>query len=101
MASYELKQMKNGYWIEVVDGKGTLAVCHWLVRVASGNPEPDSIEDTYVDVECGARITWYGDEGSSFRCEAGHEHHSYVATEGRWEFEQEQRERYEETGSIR
>ncbi len=27
--------------------------CKWLVRVPSGNPEPDSIEDTYKDVECG------------------------------------------------
>lgn len=30
--------------------------CAWLVRKASGNPEPDSPEDCYVVVECGEPV---------------------------------------------
>lgn len=49
--------------------------CDWLVRVASGHPEPDSIEDTYRDIECGAHLMFNG--YGSFKCEAGHEHISH------------------------
>lgn len=48
------------------------ATCGWLVRVPNDNPEPDSPEDCYDIVECGAPLErnrfW------SWRCAAGHHH---------------------------
>jgi hypothetical protein len=90
------RQMSNGYWVAPdADGRLHLATCDWLVEVPSGNPEPDSIEDCWTIRPCGARITWFGHEGASFTCEAGHHHESYVATEGRYEAELDLVERFE------
>lgn len=43
--------------VDVETGKVTFRSCYWLVRVASGHPEPDSFADTFMDVECGVRLT--------------------------------------------
>jgi hypothetical protein len=43
--------------VDDVTGRVTFRTCPWLVRVPSGNPEPDSFEDTFRDVECGVRLT--------------------------------------------
>lgn len=48
-------------FVDVVTGRATFPTCPWLVRVASGHPEPDSFADTFMDVECGRRIPM--DEG--------------------------------------
>ena len=74
-----VRQLDNGYWVEQdVDGRYHLARCHWLVQQLTFCPEPDSIEDTYVIVECGARITEFRHDGASFTCEAGHRHTAYT-----------------------
>jgi len=52
--------------------------CTWLVEVASGNPEPDSIEDTVMIIDCGAPRTAIHENGSDgWACEAGHHHWEY------------------------
>lgn len=43
-------------YVDAVTGKVTFRTCTWLVRVASGHPEPDSFADTFMDVECGTRL---------------------------------------------
>lgn len=81
-----------------------LMLCSWLVRVASGNPEPDSIEDTYMDVDCGAVMRPHpGYPGTdAVICDHGHER---LPLEIEWApggpaWEREARERFEETGSV-
>ena len=71
-----VRTLAGGLLVEVdPKGKASPLLCTWLVRVASGNPEPDSIEDTYRDVDCGARLL---DDGhGSYHCEAGHSHVSF------------------------
>lgn len=41
--------------ILLADARGVYAVwrCDWLVRVATGHPEPDSFADTFRDIPCG------------------------------------------------
>lgn len=34
----------------------TATTCAWLVRVPSNNPEPDSPEDCWREVECGEPV---------------------------------------------
>lgn len=52
--------------------------CTWLVEVASGNPEPDSIEDTVMIIDCGAPRTAVHENGSDgWTCEGGHHHWEY------------------------
>lgn len=53
---------------------GAPTTCHWLVKVPSRNPEPDSLSDCFVIVECGAAVTY--DHGG-FTCESGHDHRTY------------------------
>jgi hypothetical protein len=74
--------------------------CPWLIAVPSGNPEPDSPADTIAHVECGAILRPYGPDGEI--CEAGHEFGNLerrLAPFGE-QWEAEQTERYEETGTI-
>jgi hypothetical protein len=93
------RRLRSGALVEVApSGRATFLTCSWLVRVASGNPEPDSIEDTYLDVECGARV--YSLDGAAdlehTRCEWGHVRHAYGSREQRAEeFEQWMTERME------
>ncbi len=42
--------------VDTETGKATFRTCFWLIRVPSGHPEPDSFADTFMDVECGARL---------------------------------------------
>lgn len=70
------------------DGSTELATCHWLVRVASGCPEPDSIEDTYREVECGLPRMAVGGNVEETTCDSGHHHVEYGSrtyVEGGWE----------------
>ena len=70
------RTLAGGLIVEVdCTGHTSPAACTWLVRVPSGNPEPDFIEDTYRDVDCGARL--FDDGHFSYHCEAGHRHVSY------------------------
>ena len=67
--------------------------CPWPIQVASGNPEPDSPEDCWVEVECGAPL--HDDPPDGQRCEAGHE---FGNLQRRWapggsEWQREQQER--------
>jgi hypothetical protein len=55
--------------------------CEWLVQVPTGNPEPDSEADLWTEEECGAPIVATAHDGQSWRCAAGHEYVSYVASE--------------------
>jgi hypothetical protein len=72
----------------------TKPTCHWLIEVASGNPEPDFPEDLYRTIECGAPVVF--NEYGSWKCEAGHEHVSYDdPARGSYEAEQVYRERQE------
>lgn len=60
-------------------GKAVRVTCSWLVRVASGNPEPDFPEDLWTEVECGARVeehpSYKGrfEPGEATICENGHD----------------------------
>jgi hypothetical protein len=68
--------------------------CDWLIRVASGNPEPDFPEDLWTEIECGAQLTV--NEYGSWRCASGHEHVSYAdPARGAWDVEQAWLERQE------
>lgn len=94
-------RLPNGYWVELnAKGRWVLARCHWLVERPTFHPEPDSIEDTYRIEECGAPITEFRHEGSSFTCEAGHRHTAYTQGGAEEEYLRELAERYEETGSL-
>lgn len=95
-----VRQLSNGFYVYVEDsGAATLARCSWLVEVASGNPEPDSVEDLYDVIECGGRMVRMTDAGS-FACEHGHEYTSIF--EGGFDVEarREQEERFAETGRV-
>ena len=66
--------------------------CGWLIRVPSGNPEPDFPEDLWLEVECGAELTI--NEYGSWRCAAGHEHVSFAdPARAGWDAEEAWRER--------
>ena len=63
--------------------------CHWLIEVASGNPEPSCYEDTVRIVECDGAVTF--NEHGSWKCEYGHEHVSFAdpardAYDAEWAF---------------
>ena len=73
----------------------TAETCPWLIRVASGNPEPDFPEDLWKEVECGAELTV--NEYGSWRCAAGHEHVTYDdPARDVWDAEQAWNERHED-----
>jgi hypothetical protein len=66
--------------------------CHWLVRVSSGNPEPDFPEDLWKEIECGAELTV--NEYGSWKCAAGHEYVTYDdPARSAWDVEQAFNER--------
>lgn len=74
-----LRRLASGHLVEIDEyGKASPVSCSWLVQVVSGNPEPDSIEDTYKIVECGARVfaLTFDPEGG-WGCESGHHHWPY------------------------
>lgn len=75
--------LSNGRVVNVdpQTGVATFETCFWLVRVASGNPEPDSIEDTYRDVECGSRVFSLDGSLDHTACDAGHVRHAYGSAE--------------------
>lgn len=59
-------------------GKAEIIKCSWLVRVPSGNPEPDSEADCWTEIECGARVrehpNYRGFEpGEATICDNGHD----------------------------
>lgn len=68
----EVRALASGTLVEVTpDGRAELLRCSWLLRVASGHPEPDSEADCWTEVECGATYRWIeGDE--RMECEGGH-----------------------------
>jgi len=52
--------------------------CHWMIEVASGNPEPDSFADTVMIIDCGATVTrLFENDSHGWKCESGH---------GGWEY---------------
>lgn len=82
------------------DGRAELVTCSWLVRVASGNPEPDSIEDTYRDVECGEPMRFDAPDGMV--CDAGHEFGNMARRlgPGGTEWQREELERLDEARGV-
>lgn len=88
-------------------GKATVVTCSWLVRVPSGNSEPDSEADCWREIECGARVrvhpSYLGFEpGEATICDNGHDR---LPLEIEWApygpaWEREARERFEETGVL-
>lgn len=58
MDNHTVRTLNSGtsVFVHNVTGKVTFRTCYWLVRRPSGHPEPDSFADTFVDVECGARV---------------------------------------------
>lgn len=67
-------------WVDE-QGKSTFQTCGWLIEVASGNPEPDSIEDTVEIVECGEPLFALSPDCGSWRCAGGHCHWEYGSPE--------------------
>lgn len=67
--------LASGLLVEVdaMTRKATPVVCDWLVEVASGNPEPDSIEDTVKIVECGAKVRRHPGYPDATICDHGHD----------------------------
>lgn len=64
--------------------------CSWLVRVASGNPEPSCESDCYKDVDCGSQVTAIVRAGKPLStehttCGNGHDRHAYGSAE--WQAE--------------
>jgi hypothetical protein len=83
--------------ILIANEKGVYAVhrCFDLVRVASGNPEPDSFADTFVDVECKAIVRAVDGRTTKTKCDSGHVHTSYedpdfAADEAAWAYHERQ-----------
>jgi len=71
-------------------------LCHWMIEVASGNPEPDSYEDTVKIIDCGAPLTRFVRNGSAgWECESGHNGWEYGSPEAEYQMmEEEFNERY-------
>lgn len=75
----DLRELRSGTVVYVDDaGLAHPFSCSWLVQVASGNPEPDSIEDTYLLVDCGAPVRRHPDYpdaelGQALTCDVGHD----------------------------
>lgn len=76
---YGLRKLPAGSVVDVdFKGKATFLTCNWLIEVPNGNPEPDSIEDTYDIVECGARFRVHPNYpdvplGDALLCDNGHD----------------------------
>ena len=73
--------LRSGTVVWVEGGVATIERCSWLVRVATGNPEPDSIEDTYRDEECGGKVKSLDGTMDHTTCEYGHDRHTYGTAE--------------------
>lgn len=80
----------------IADEKGVYSVlrCFDLVRVASGNPEPDSFADTFRDIDCGAVVRAVEGRTTKTECDHGHTHTSfedvdYAADEAAWAFHEQ------------
>ena len=64
-------------------GDPPFTTCISYVLIPSGNPDPDSEADRWVEVECGAPVRWFAGRDWSGRpvafagweCDAGHHHH--------------------------
>jgi hypothetical protein len=83
--------------ILIADEKGVYRVhrCFDLVRVASGNPEPDSFADTFNDIPCGEIVRAVDGRTTKVECDGGHQHTSYedpdfAADEAAWAFYERQ-----------
>lgn len=74
-------------FVDPATGKAKVWTCDWLVRVASGNPEPDSESDCWVEVECGAKVRVLdgfpnAPLGDAVICDGGHDRVSYAISCG-------------------
>lgn len=69
----EIRALNSGTLVEVDPATGTAEIlrCDNLRRIPSGHPEPDSEEDCWTIVECGASYRWI-EGGERMECEAGH-----------------------------
>jgi hypothetical protein len=77
-----MRVLTNGRVVDVADdGRAPFFLCNWLVRVLSNNPEPDSIDDMYLYVDCGARVRSLDGSLDHLSCDAGHTRHSYGTLE--------------------
>lgn len=67
----------SGLLVETSEtGVYTAVTCDWLVRVPSGNPEPDFPEDLWRIVPCGAKVRRhpdYPERNDATMCEHGHD----------------------------
>jgi len=72
-------------------GGPTGETCHWMIEVASGNPEPDSYADTIKIVDCGAPLTRFVRNGSAgWECENGHNGWEYGSAECEYQMMEEE-----------
>lgn len=75
------RYLTAGTMVDVPEGggKATPVTCSWLVRVRSGNPEPDFPEDEWNEIECGAKVrehpSYRGrfEPGEATICDHGHD----------------------------
>ena len=89
---YRILNSKAVTWVQD-NGKAEIQRCSWLVRVASGNPEPDSFSDTFMDIDCNAIVRSLDGTVAHTACDHGHEFHEMGSAE--W-MEQEQALAYSE-----
>lgn len=90
----EVRALNSGTLVEVFpDGRAEVIHCSWLLRVPSGHPEPDSEDDRWRIVECGATYRFI-EGGERWECEAGHRF-GWTPTAAHEEWEREQSERAE------
>ena len=94
-----LRVLRNGRIIDVDDhGRATFETCIWLVQVPTAllypapSPEedpdglwepwyPDSADDLYTIIECGARCSSLDGTLDHTTCDAGHDRHAYGTPE--------------------
>jgi len=81
---------------QALDDGPTGERCHWMIEVASGNPEPDSYADTIKIIDCGAPLTRFVRNGSAgWECESGHDGWEYGSPEAEYQMmEEEFNDRY-------
>ena len=77
-------------------GGPTGELCHWMIEVVSGDPEPSCREDTVKIIDCGAPLTRFVRNGSAgWECESGHNGWEYGSPECEAQMmEEEFNERY-------
>ena len=96
-----VRKLAGGQLVDIdpQTGVAKLLRCDWIVRVPSGNPEPDFPEDLWTHLPCGGRMYAHPDflqDPGAWVCEHGHSYaglENEVGAYGReWENECSSRE---------